>query len=551
MTLRKYQREAADAVEREFADGNRSTLVVLPTGTGKTVLFADVVRRFQPRRALVFAHREELIFQARDKIRAFTGIEAGIEMGQFNSDGWFGAPPPVVVSSVQTLASGGDGGGRMTKFDHADFGLVVVDEAHHATSGTYRRVLEYFKSNPGCKILGVTATPDRADEEALGQVFDSVAYNYEIVQAIEDGWLVPVSQKMVNVSGLDLSSCRTTAGDLNGADLAKVMEDEENLHGVAIASIETCGERRAIVFAATVKQAERLAEIFNRYAPGSAAWICGETPKENRRQLLRDFAAGTYRFMVNVGVLTEGFDDSGVEVIVMARPTKSRALYAQMAGRGTRPAEAIAGELADMRGPEERRAAIAASSKPGCEILDFAGNSGRHKLVNAVDILGGKVSDDVIEMARAKIRESRGPVNVQEVLKEMEETKKEMEERKAREAAMRDKIRGRARYSSVSVDPFSVFQITPAKSRGWDRGRTLSEKQRAILQRQGIDPDSMPYAQAKQLLDEIFRRWNAHLSSYGQTKVLQRNGIRAPMRHDEAKRMIDRIAERQGWKRRA
>ena len=547
--LRQYQQEASDAVVRELED-NVSTLVVLPTGTGKTVLFADVVRRFQPRRCLVFAHREELVFQAKDKIEKFAGVHCEVEMGQFKSDGWFGARPPCVVSSVQTLASGGDGGGRMTKFDPSEFGLVVVDEAHHATSGTYRKVMEYFKEG-GCKILGVTATPDRADEEALGQVFDTVAYDYEIVQAIDDGWLVPVVQKMVNVSSLDLSACRTTAGDLNGADLAKVMEDEETLHGVAIASVETCGERRAIVFAATVKQAERLAEIFNRYKAGSATWICGETNKDDRRKLLRDFAGGSYQFMVNVGVLTEGFDDSGVEVIVMARPTKSRALYAQMAGRGTRPADSIAAALSDMRTTEERRAAIANSRKPFCEILDFAGNSGRHKLVNAVDILGGKVSDEAVEMARKKIRESNGPVNVQEVLKEMEETKREMDERKAREAAMRDKIRAKASFSTVDVDPFDVFHIQPVKARGWDHAKTLSDKQRDILLRQGIDPDGMPYGQARQLLNEVFRRWNLKLSSFKQARILRKNGVTAPMRHEEASRMIDAIAQRNGWRRHA
>lgn len=547
--LRQYQQEASDAVVRELED-NVSTLVVLPTGTGKTVLFADVVRRFQPRRCLVFAHREELVFQAKEKIEKFAGVHCEVEMGQFKSDGWFGTRPPCVVSSVQTLASGGDGGGRMTKFDPSEFGLVVVDEAHHATSGTYRKVMDYFKEG-GCKVLGVTATPDRADEEALGQVFDTVAYDYEIVQAIDDGWLVPVVQKMVNVSSLDLSACRTTAGDLNGADLAKVMEDEETLHGVAIASVETCGERRAIVFAATVKQAERLAEIFNRYKAGSATWVCGETNKDDRRKLLRDFAGGSYQFMVNVGVLTEGFDDSGVEVIVMARPTKSRALYAQMAGRGTRPADSIAAALADMRTTEERRAAIANSQKPFCEILDFAGNSGRHKLVNAVDILGGRVSDEAVEMARAKIRESNVPVNVQEVLKEMEETKREMDERKAREAAMRDKIRAKASFSTVDVDPFDVFHIQPVKARGWDHAKTLSDKQRDILLRQGIDPDGMPYGQARQLLNEVFRRWNLKLSSFKQARILHKNGITAPMRHEEASRMIDRIASQNGWRRHA
>jgi ribosomal protein S28E/S33 len=204
-----------------------------------------------------------------------------------------------------------------------------------------------------------------------------------------------------------------------------------------------------------------------------------------------------------------------------------------------------------MGSSEERRDAIANSRKPYCEILDFAGNSGRHKLVNAVDILGGKVSDEAIEMAREKIREAKGPVNVQEVLKEMEETKREMDERKAREAAMRDKIRAKASFSTVDVDPFDVFHIQPVKARGWDRAKTLSDKQRDILLKQGIDPDGMPYGQAKQLLNEVFRRWHSKLSSFKQARILRKNGITAPMRHEEASRMIDAIAQRNGWRRRA
>ncbi len=543
MALRDYQAEAADRLMEDWRE-HASSLIVLPTGCGKTVLFAEVIRRMQPRRAMVLAHREELIFQARDKIHRFTGLEAEVEMGDYRATGLLGMLPSVVVSTVQTQTAGGDGQGRMSKFLPDDFGLLVIDEAHHAVSATYRRCIDWYRQNPDLKILGVTATPDRADEEALGQVFDSVAYDYEILDAINDGWLVPVDQQVVEVGSLDFSSCRTTAGDLNGADLAAVMEAEQNLHGIASPTLDIAGDRRALVFAASVEQAERLAEIFNRSRPGSAAFVCGKTPKDERRKLLGDFKAGAVQFVVNVGVLTEGFDDAGVELVVMARPTKSRALYAQMAGRAIRPADSIANSLGslDVSG---RRSAIASSSKPKCLIVDFAGNAGRHKLVNSCDILGGKVSDEVLDIARAHLRESGKPLDVSEAI---DEAQKELQKRKMREAAQRAAIVARTQYTMQQINPFDAWDITPAVERGWDRGKHLSEKQAAILRKQGIDPDGLPYSQAKQLLNELFRRWhNNESASLRMSRLLQRNHLPMPLRKDEASRLVGVLKERQGW----
>ena len=545
MKLRDYQEQAAAAVARAWAE-KPSTLVVMPTGAGKTVLIAEVIRRAQPARAMVLAHREELIFQAQDKIARLTGLDAQVEMAGYRADmtGLMGGPQ-VVVSTVQTHTAGGDGGGRMSKFDPAAFGVLIIDECHHAISASYRKCIDWYRRNPALRVLGVTATPDRADEEALGQVFESVAYDYEVLDAIEHGWLVPIEQQVVHVSGLDFSRCRTTAGDLNGADLAAVMEDEQALHGIASPAVEIAGERRALVFAASVQQAERLAEILNRHRPGRAGWLCGKTEKDARRRILGDFAAGRLQFVVNVGVLTEGFDDAGVELVVMARPTKSRALYAQMAGRATRPAESIAHALNDVADAEARRAMIAASCKPSCLIVDFCGNSGRHKLMTSVDVLGGNVSDEAVALATRRIAEAGKPADV---AAELAKARQEIEARARVEEARRAALTAKARFSVQRVNPFDVFDIQPVKERGWDAGKRLTEKQADLLRRQGIDPDAMPYGQAKQVLDELFRRWDGGLATFGQTKVLKRNGFAAPMRRDEAKKAIDRIAQRQGWR---
>ena len=546
MRLRDYQEAAANGVFEAWKD-NTSALAVLPTGLGKTVLFAEIIRRMHERgaRAMVLAHREELITQAADKIKRVTGLEAQIEMGEYHVQSWWGDLPPVIVSTVQTQCAGGDGAGRMSKFDPQEFGLVVIDEAHHATSSTYRRCVDWYCQNPNCKVLGVTATPDRADEAALGQVFDAVAYEYQVLDAINNGWLVPIEQQMVTVGTLDFSQCRTTAGDLNQGDLAEVMENERNLQGIAAPTVEICGEKRAIVFATTVDQAEKLAEILNRYRPDKAAWLCGKTDKEDRRRMLADFKAGKLQFIVNVGVLTEGFDDSGVEVVVMARPTKSRSLYAQMAGRGTRPHDTVAGLLGDIPTASERCRMIRESVKPSCLIVDFCGNSGRHKLCCTADILGGKLDDEVIAEVARRVKEGGKPVDMTE---ELAKVKAEVEERKRREAATRAGLQARAEFLVTKIDPFSQWDITPVQERGWDRGKKFSPKQsQVLLEKIGVDPEKIPYGQGKQLLDEYFRRIQGGYASLKQAALLKKRGFTMPLRHDQAGRMIGRMRERQGW----
>lgn len=551
ITLRDYQKEAHGCIFKEW-ETVTSTLVVLPTGTGKTVLFADVINTMQPKRAMVIAHREELIWQARDKIEAVTGLECGIEMAELSLSPTLFGDTPVVISTVQTQNSNHGDRKRMGRFKPQDFGLLILDEAHHGTAKSYQNLINYYTQNPELKVLGVTATPDRADEEALGKIFQSVAFDYEILDAIHDGWLVPVEQQFVSVNGLDFSEMRTTAGDLNGADLAQMMEAESNLQGVAGASLEIVGNRRTIVFTASVKQAEVLCSIFNRHRENMAEWVCGETNKEQRREMLQRFQDGKVQVMCNCGVLTEGFDNPGVEVIVMARPTKSRALYSQMAGRSTRPLPGIV-DLFDT--PEERRKAIAESPKPNCLIVDFVGNSGRHKLMSSADILGGKVSDDVLERAVERAKKLGQPVNMAELIDEEEERKKqELERQQAEERRRLEELRKRhvtakVTFSAKRVNPFDAFDLQPARDRGWDYEKQLSQKQKALLLKQGVNPDEMSYAQGRQLLNEMFRRWSKHLCTMKQAALLKKHGYETKnLTMQRASQLIDALA-RNHWKR--
>lgn len=544
MKARPYQQNAIDSIFDDWQEHD-STLIVMATGTGKTMVFSSVIERMLPGRALVLAHREELIWQAVERIQSF-GIATSVEMAAHAAGASFWDEKPVVVSTVQTQVAGRNGG-RMTRFDPADFALVIVDEAHHATSPSYRRILDYYRQNPRLKILGVTATPDRADEAALGEVFQSVAFDYEILDAINDGWLVPVEQQMVTIDGLDFSAIRTTAGDLNGADLAAVMEAEMNLHGIVSSSLEIIGDRRTLCFAVTVKQAEMYSEIFNRHKPGMADWVCGMTPKDQRRETFRKFSNGQTQILVNVGVATEGYDNPAVEVILQARPTKSRCLYSQMVGRSTRPLPGIVDQWTEA---EDRRAAIAGSSKPTCLVVDFVGNAGRHKLMTTADILGGKTSDEAVERAIAQAKKKGKALNMVEALADAESSlRMEAEQRRLKDAARRAKVVARAQFSTRSINPFDVFQMEPARERGWDKGKTLSEKQTNLLRKQGIDPADMSYAQGRQVLNEMFRRWDGKLATLKQCNLLQKHGYETKdLTMADAGKLIDGLAKN-GWKR--
>lgn len=549
MSHREYQAEAVTSAFREWED-KQTTLIVLPTGTGKTVVAAEIIKGFQPKRTLFLAHREELIFQGAKTIRKHANVDCEIEMADLwaGNNLWTGFP--VVVSTIQTQIAGKKDHERMTRFQPDEFGLVVVDEAHRVTAQSYRKVLNHYKQNPDLKILCLTATPDRADEEALGQMIDSVAYDYEILDAINDGWLVPIEQQMVTIEGLDFSSVRTTAGDLNGADLAAVMEAEKNLQGIASASIEIIGDRRTLVFTAGVKQAEMLCEIFNRYRQDMAGWVCGATPKDQRRDLLNRFADGRTQVVVNCNCLSEGFDNPGVEVIIQARPTKSRSLYAQQCGRSTRP---LAGVVDNLANAEERRAAIAASPKPSALIVDFVGNAGRHKLMTTADILGGKVSEEAIERAIEQAKKSGKAIRMDQALEGAErKIQAEIEERKRREAARKAHLVAKAQFSTKTINPFDVFQIKPVRERGWDYGKVISEKMANVIRKMGVDPYTLPYAQARQLCIEQIRRWENKLCSVKQAACLNKNGYSPTetkeMTFEQATKAIDALAKNH-WRR--
>lgn len=502
MKERPYQANASNAILDAF-EHSQTTLLVLPTGTGKTVVFSHIVNAMKEHgRCMVIAHREELITQAAKKLWKVTGVRPDVEMNVKYADehGFLGDPVDIVVASVQTLNSGRDRP-RYKRFDPNFFKLLVIDEAHHAPAQSYRRVINHFRQNPDLRVLGVTATPDRSDQKALGQVFGSVAYEYGILDAINDGWLVPIHQQFIQCSDLDFSGIRTTAGDLNGKDLAEVLEEERILHEMVGPTIEIIGDRKTLFFAQSVAQAERTAEIFNRHRSGMAECVFGHTPKDDRKDRFMHFGS-RFQVLVNVGVTTEGFDDPDIEVVACGRPTKSRALYAQIIGRGTRPLDGL---VDPFETAEERRRAIAESRKQNVLVLDFAGNSGHHKLVSVGDVLGGEYTDEEIEWAKKEVVDNRGSADMAEELKK---AKKAVDEEKRRqEEERRRRVRAKARYRAREVDAFShgdrFRNERPKPQRHW-YFTPATPKQVAVLEKKGITvPPETTVADASKMIDQI------------------------------------------------
>jgi len=546
MDLRDYQQTAYQNTMTAFRD-NQAALVVLATGLGKTVIASHIAKDFVGSgRVMLLAHREELITQGKNTLHRVTGIEGEIEM----ADNWasqstlFGGSH-IVVSTIQTQIAGRDGG-RMTRFDPNDFSLLIVDEAHHATATSYRKVINHYKQNDDLRILGLTATPDRADEQALGQIFETVPFEFDISDGIANGWLVPVTQQAVYVEGLDFSNIRTTAGDLNGKDLAAVLEFEENLHGMTTPILDLCGDRKTLIFTATVAQAERMAEILNRHKTDSAEYVCGTTPKEYRRQLFKRYAEGDFQYLVNVGVATEGFDEPGIECIVMAAPTKSRARFAQRLGRGTRP---LTGAVDGIDNAEDRKRAIAESDKPCMYVLDFVGNAGRHKLIHPADILGGKYADEIVELANRNMEREGKPADI---ATELQQAEREWERRlrDKREAEKRRQLKLTSRYTTSSINPFDVLDIVPCREPNWHKGRMPTEGQLGCLEKFGVPiPEDLSFLHASQLIERLINRSKERLCTFKQAKLLDRFGYDgSTLTFQKAGELITRIAQN-NWKR--
>jgi ATP-dependent helicase IRC3 len=331
--LRDYQREALVRVHEAYKQGKRRVLVSLPTGTGKTVVFAHFpgVLRMK-KRLLVLAHREELLLQAEQKFRA---VNPDLKLGIERAEERVSADAQVVIASVPTLAR--MDGARLTRFDPDHFSIIVVDEAHHAVADSYKRIFRHFGLfHPENKryLVGFTATPRRGDQQGLGEVFQEVCYARDLQQMVGEGYLCAIRGWRLDTN-LSLDEVKVRHGDFVESQLARVVNTPSRNRLVTTAYLRLANRRRAIVFCVDVQHAKDVCDAFNELEIRAAA-VWGEMAREDRRRILSDFSNGKFSVLTNCNLLTEGFDEPRVDCVMMARPTKSKLLYAQMVGRGTR-----------------------------------------------------------------------------------------------------------------------------------------------------------------------------------------------------------------------
>ena len=511
--LRPYQQQARDRIHAEWDAGHTRTLLVLPTGTGKTIVFASVAAD-QVRagdRVLILAHRGELLEQAADKLQRSTGLVSAVEKAESTClDSWF----RVVVGSVQTLQRTA----RLERFPQDYFGTIIIDEAHHAITDGYRRILDYFS---GAKVLGVTATPDRGDMRNLGEVFDSLAFEYKLTDAIKEGYLCKIMAQTIPLQ-LDITSVTMSGGDYAVGDLGTALDPY--LEQIAAEMARRCKSRKTVVFLPLIKTSQKFRDLLNAHG-FRAAEVNGQSA--DRKEVLADFDAGKYNVLCNSMLLTEGWDCPSVDCVVVLRPTKVRSLYSQMVGRGTR----------------------LSPGKTDLLLLDFLWMTDRHELCRPADL----VCEDrtVARQMTETLAESGCPEDIEEaaaqasedvVAQREEALAKQLEEQRRKKAKLVDPLQ-----YEMSIQAEDLAGYVPAF--GWEAGPP-SEQQTAALEKLGILPDAVESAgKAALLLDRLNKRRDEGLTTPKQIRCLEKYGFQhvGTWSFEAARHMIDRIAA-QGWR---
>ena len=511
--LRPYQQQARDRIHAEWDAGHTRTLLVLPTGTGKTIVFASVAAD-QVRagdRVLILAHRGELLEQAADKLQRSTGLVSAVEKAESTClDSWY----RVVVGSVQTLQRPA----RLERFPRDYFGTIIIDEAHHAITDGYRRILDYFS---GAKVLGVTATPDRGDMRNLGEVFDSLAFEYKLTDAIKEGYLCKIMAQTIPLQ-LDITSVTMSGGDYAVGDLGTALDPY--LEQIAAEMARRCKSRKTVVFLPLIKTSQKFRDLLNTYG-FRAAEVNGQS--DDRRQVLADFDAGKYNVLCNSMLLTEGWDCPSVDCVVVLRPTKVRSLYSQMVGRGTR----------------------LSPGKTDLLLLDFLWMTDKHELCRPADLVcedrtvARQMTEHLAETGCPEDIEEAAAQASEDVVAQREEAlAKQLEEQRRKKAKLVDPLQ-----YEMSIQAEDLAGYVPAF--GWEVGPP-SEQQTAALEKLGILPDAVESAgKAALLLDRLNKRRDEGLTTPKQIRCLEKYGFQhvGNWSFEAARHMIDRIAA-QGWR---
>ncbi len=507
--LRPYQAEAKQAILAAWDEGYRKTLLVLPTGCGKTVVFSSVTENQvnKGHRVLIMAHRGELLDQAADKLKEASGLDSVLEKAESTSLGSF---LPVTVGSVQSLAQEK----RLARFPNNYFQDIIVDEAHHCLSDSYKRVLDHF---PDANILGVTATPDRGDMKNLGEFFDSKAYEYSMTEAIREGYLCPIKAQMIPLE-LDIADVGISSGDFSAGEIGHALEPY--LHQIASEMANYCRGRKTVVFLPLIATSQKFCAMLND-AGLRAAEVNGNS--DDRSEVLADFESGKYDVLCNSMLLTEGWDCPSVDCIVVLRPTKIRSLYQQMVGRGMR----------------------LSPGKTELLLLDFLWMTERHDLcrpsalISKDEAIAKKIDERMVEDADGF-----------DLIEAEEQAERDiLAEREAALAKQLAEMRGKKRklvdplQYALSIAAEDLTNYVPTFA--WEMAPP-SEKQIAFLERRGIFADSVRNAGlASLLIDRLQRRQQMGLATPKQIRCLERYGFRqvGTWAFEDASSLISRLAD--------
>jgi superfamily II DNA or RNA helicase len=477
-----HQSAAIEAVQKAWEQFKR-VLLVVPTGGGKTIIFSWLAHE-EPGKVLILAHREELIDQAIDKLHKATGINADKE----KSSDWASLDSRVVVASVQTLR-----GERLKRWAQDHFDLIIVDEAHHVLAQSYLSILNHFAS---ARVLGVTATPDRGDKRNLGEVFEHVAYEIGLFDLIDDGYLAPITLKSLPLK-IDLSQVSVSKGDFDEGELDCALSPY--LSEIARQIAQVAAFRRVLAFLPLRATSHKFVDAC-RAAGLSARHVDGES--QDRAEILSDFRDYKFDVLSNAMLLTEGYDDPGIDCLCVLRPTKSRSLFCQMIGRGTRTAQA----------------------KSNLLLLDPLWLHNKHDICRPAHLIAAskEEADSITEMAQTKGGESQEELDLQELATDAAKVREENLRRKLEEHKSKKAKVLTAEEFALQHNALDVAEYEPSMK--WERD-SVTEAQAKMLKRFRIDAATVRgKGHASKLISLIMREQRVVLASPKQQAMMRRLG---------------------------
>lgn len=474
---------------------------------------ADVAQRrvAEGDRVLFMAHRGELLNQAADKIKAATGMESALEKAESSCLGSFF---PVTVGSVQTLSRPN----RLERIPADYFQTIIVDEAHHIMSDSYQAVMERF---PEAKVMGITATPDRSDMKNLGQFFDSLAYEYSMKRAIDEGYLCKIKVQMIPLK-LDISRVGLSNGDYSAGEIGHALEPY--LREIASVIATNYADRKTVVFLPLIEISQKFCRMLNEMGLPAAEVNGGSA---DRAGILRDFESGRYSVLCNAMLLTEGWDCPAVDCVVVLRPTKVRSLYQQMVGRGTR-------------------------LYPGKEdllVLDFLWLTERHALCRPSSLIAK--DEKTAAKIDGMVQDNPDGVDILDAEEEVE--RNALEER---EQALARQLAEMRHKKLRLVDPMQyAMSIAAEDLMGYEPAfpwemEPPTKKQLEFLEKRGIRPETVEnMGKAHLLIDRLILRQKEGLSTPKQIRCLERYGFRqvGTWTFEQASAAISRLAANQ-WR---